>query len=56
MKRAAFIAGTAATAFAPRLAGAQTIRVTDIVDSLPGVAGVVARTMDGGPPELAVNA
>ena len=56
MKRAAFLAGTAAAALAPRLAGAQTIRVADIVNSLPGVAGVVARTMDGGPPELAVNA
>ena len=56
MKRGTFLAGAAVATFAPRLAGAQAIRVGDIVNSLPGVAGVVARTMDGGPPEIAVNA
>ena len=62
MKRAAFLAGTAAATLtptltlAPRMASAQYIRVTDIVDRVPGVTGVVARTMDGAPPEIALNA
>ncbi|MEA2721389.1 MAG: beta-lactamase class [Candidatus Eremiobacteraeota bacterium] len=58
MTRAAFVCGTAAAACIPPLrAFAQpSLDVTDVVARIPGIAGVVARTMGDGPPVLALRA
>jgi beta-lactamase class A len=58
MRRSAFVGGAVATACAlPRRASAQpALDVSDVVARIPGVTGVVARTMGDGPPLLAVRA
>ncbi len=60
MKRLRFLggaAGTLAAAALPRgAAGAPVLDVSDIVARVPGVTGVLARTMDDAPPLLAVRA
>ena len=58
MRRAAFVAGAAAIAMAGlRGASAQrTIDIEDIVARIPGVTGVVVRTMGDEPPLVAVRA
>ncbi len=58
MKRVTFVGGVVATA---SLAGVQAsaqnpLDVSDIVERIPGVTGVVARTMGAGPPVLALRA
>lgn len=57
MKRSLFIAGALAAAARPVCArGNGGIHVVDLVERIPGVAGVVVRTMDGGPPKVAIRA
>jgi beta-lactamase class A len=58
VKRTAFIAGSLAAASGPPLwAFAQpAIQVSDVVKRIPGIAGVVVRTMGDGPPLLALHA
>ncbi len=58
MKRTAFIAGSlAAASVTPLRASAQpAINVSDIVKRIPGVAGVVVRTLGDRPPLLALHA
>ncbi len=61
MKRALFLAGSggalAAAALPPLCAAAQpALSVGDVVERIPGVTGVLARTMDDAPPLLALRA
>ncbi len=57
MRRAAFLGGAAALAVLPRRASAQrSIEVADLVDRIPGVTGVVVRTMGDDPPLVAIRA
>jgi beta-lactamase class A len=58
MRRAAFVLGAAALAATlPRRATAQrTVDVEDLVARIPGVTGVVARTMGDDPPVVAIRA
>lgn len=62
MRRSAFVGGALATACAlplvrPSRAGAQAaLDVSDVIDRIPGITGVVARTMGDGPPALALRA
>ncbi len=57
MRRAAFLGAALAALAVPARASAQpAVDVDDIVAAIPGTAGVVVRTMDGGPPEVAIHA
>lgn len=61
MRRAAFLGGAAGalgTLTLPRAAAsaATAIDVTDLVARIPGITGVLVRTMDGAPPLVAVRA
>lgn len=57
MNRTAFLGGAFATALAPAIACAQpAIAVADLCARIPGVTGLVARTMDGAPPLAQVRA
>ncbi|MDB5070634.1 MAG: Beta-lactamase [Candidatus Eremiobacteraeota bacterium] len=58
MRRAIFVGGALATACAlPLRAAAQpALDVTDVIARIPGITGVVARTMSDDPPLLAVRA
>ncbi|MGZ3499028.1 MAG: serine hydrolase [Vulcanimicrobiaceae bacterium] len=58
MKRSLFLTGTLAAAFLPRAAHAQPSlsELRAVIDSIPGTAGVYARTMASGPPIFAYNA
>jgi beta-lactamase class A len=59
MRRSLFaggaLAAAAAMAFPLRAAAAPPLDVSDLVDAMPGVAGVVARTMGDEPPVVAVR-
>ncbi|MBV8750230.1 MAG: serine hydrolase [Candidatus Eremiobacteraeota bacterium] len=51
MRRAAFVGGALAACALPRAASAQPkLYVGDVVERIPGITGVVARTMGNGPP------
>ncbi len=58
MRRAPFLGGMLATACAlPLRAAAQpALDVSDVVARIPGITGIVARTMGDGPPLLALRA
>lgn len=56
MRRGPFLGGAFAAAFLPRAARAQDIAIADVLNRIPGVTGVVVRTMDGAPPEVAIRA
>jgi beta-lactamase class A len=58
MRRTAFVGGAlaAATACGLRAAAQGKIDVSDVVERIPGITGVVARTMGDGPPVLALRA
>ena len=58
MKRRSFLAAAAAaTCMPPRRAVAQgSLRITDLLDAIPGTTGVVARTMGPEPPLVAIRA
>jgi beta-lactamase class A len=58
VRRAAFVAGAVAAAGVTGLRASAQIRldVSDIIDRIPGITGVVARTMGDGPPVLALRA
>jgi beta-lactamase class A len=57
VKRALFLGGALAAVLLPACASADpAIEVVDLVKRIPGVAGVVVRTMDGAPPEVAIRA
>jgi beta-lactamase class A len=58
MRRASFAGGVLAAACLPpwRASGAPGLDVDDLVARIPGVTGVVARTMGDGPPVLSVRA
>ncbi len=56
MRRAAFIGAALAVCVAPRRAAAQPApRFDDLLDHIPGTAGVFARTMGEGPPLAALR-
>jgi beta-lactamase class A len=56
MKRATFLGGvTAACALPQRVSAQPRLEVSDIVKRIPGIAGVVVRTMGDGPPLLALR-
>ncbi|HZO95195.1 MAG TPA: serine hydrolase [Candidatus Baltobacteraceae bacterium] len=64
MRRRTFVAGalaaattvTALSALGRCAGAAPAIELDDILDDIPGVTGVVVRTMDGAPPLVAVRA
>jgi beta-lactamase class A len=57
MRRAAFLGGALAATFAPALAQAQpAIALGDLYARIPGVTGLVLRTMDGAPPIAQLHA
>ncbi|MEA2786951.1 MAG: beta-lactamase class [Candidatus Eremiobacteraeota bacterium] len=59
MRRGVFLGGTLAACALPRLASAQAagpLDVGDLVDEIPGITGVVVRTLGDGPPVVAVRA
>jgi beta-lactamase class A len=57
MKRLGFLAGGVAACVMPTIAAAATaIDLTAALDAIPGVTGVVARTMAPGPPAVAIRA
>jgi beta-lactamase class A len=57
MRRTAFLGGALAATFAPAFAKAQPmIAVADLSARIPGVTGMVARTMDGAPPIAQMHA
>lgn len=56
MKRFAFVTGSLAATALPRIATAQTIGVRDLVEQIPGVTGVYARTLAAGPPLISIRA
>ncbi|HEX3469094.1 MAG TPA: serine hydrolase [Candidatus Elarobacter sp.] len=57
MRRAAFVGGAlAATCALPQRSAAQTPpQLDDLLDTIPGITGVVARTMGDGPPLIAIR-
>ena len=56
MKRALFIAGAASAGLRPQPALAQRLALAYIVDRIPGITGIYARTLDAGPPLASVRA
>ncbi len=60
MRRGIFVGGVFAAAGASvvprRVTAASTLDVSDLVDAIPGVTGVVARTMGDDPPVVAIRA
>jgi beta-lactamase class A len=58
VRRAAFLGGALALTCLPsvRAAAQPALDVTDVVDRIPGITGVVARTMADDPPLLALRA
>ncbi|HTJ26751.1 MAG TPA: serine hydrolase [Candidatus Limnocylindria bacterium] len=57
MRRSAFLGGALAATLAPAAACAQpSIAVADLCAQIPGVTGLVARTMDGAPPIAQLHA
>jgi beta-lactamase class A len=69
VRRAVFLGGALAAGALPLRASAQSasplpcatpaaavLDVTDLVDRIPGITGIVARTMGDGPPAVAVRA
>lgn len=57
MRRGAFVAGALSACALGRSASARPrFDVRDVVKRIPGVTGVLARTMDGGPPLVAMRA
>jgi beta-lactamase class A len=57
MRRARFLGGALASSLIPIAARANpAIDVEDVVARIPGVTGIVVRTMDGAAPEVAVRA
>jgi beta-lactamase class A len=57
MKRAAFVAGAGAATMLPRAGSASTgLRLASTIDRIPGITGVVARTLAPGPPAYAWRA
>jgi beta-lactamase class A len=57
VRRAAFLGGALAATLAPAAACAQpSIAIADLCARIPGVTGVVARTMDGAPPIAQMHA
>ncbi|MDP9107357.1 MAG: class A beta-lactamase-related serine hydrolase, partial [Candidatus Eremiobacteraeota bacterium] len=56
MRRGLFISGALAAGAFPLRAAAQTdVDVSDLVDRIPGITGVVARTMGDGPAAVAIR-
>ena len=61
MRRAPFLSALALTLYGQRLTlgvanASTTLELDDVVATLPGTAGIVARTLDGTPPVLAIRA
>jgi beta-lactamase class A len=57
VNRSAFLGGAFAAAFAPAVACAQpAIALADLYARIPGVTGLIVRTMDGAPPLAHVRA